>query len=113
MKLARPIRFLLALPLAAACLIPAGCAAHVYGPPPPQYAGPPPLVQEADGRGFRAGVDDGARDFANGTGYHPRRDRKFADTPGYDPALGPFPVYRDNFRTAYLRGYDSGFYHRG
>jgi hypothetical protein len=70
-------------------------------------------VQEADRRGFRAGADDGARDFANGTGYHPRRDRKYADTPGYDPASGPFPVYRDYFRTAYLRGYDNGFYHRG
>jgi hypothetical protein len=112
MKLALPIRFLLALPLAAACFIPVGCAAHVFAPPP-SYAWPSPLVQEADRLGFRSGSEDGARDAAYGNGYHPRRDRKYADTPGYDPGLGPFPVYRDYFRTAYLRGYDSGFYHRG
>ncbi len=113
MKLALRKRSLFAFPLAAACLFPAGCATHIYGPPPPPYVGPSPLVQEADRHGFRAGAEDGARDAAYGTGYHPRRDRKYADTPGYDPAFGPFPVYRDYFRTAYLRGYDSAFNHRG
>jgi len=99
--------------VAAACLITTGCATRVYGPPPP----PAPfngsaLLQEADHRGLRAGADDGARDAANGSGYHPRRDRKYAETPGYDPARGPFPLYRDTFRNAYLRGYYNGFYHR-
>jgi len=98
---------------AAACLVPTGCATHVYGPPPP----PPPyaasaLIQEADNRGFREGADDDARDTLNGSGYHPRRDRKFSEAPGYDPALGPFPPYRDAFRAAYLRGYSDGFNHR-
>jgi len=95
---------------AAACLIPVGCATHAYAPPPPYYA--PPIVQEADRRGFRAGQDDGARDAANRFGYHPRTDRKYADTPGYDPGMGPFPAYRNAFRNAYLRGYDAGFYRR-
>jgi hypothetical protein len=108
----RNSRFLLPL-VAAGCLLTAGCAPRVYGPPPP----PPPyggnaLLVEADRRGTRAGFDDGARDLANGSGYHPRRDRKYADTPGYDPALGPFPPYRDTFRSAYLRGYYNGFYRR-
>ncbi len=99
--------------VAAACVFATGCAQRVYGPPPP----PPPysgnaLLVEADHRGTRAGYDDGARDAANGFGYHPRHDRKYAETPGYDPALGPFPPYRDTFRSAYLRGYSNGFYHR-
>ncbi len=99
---------------AAACLVTTGCASHYYGPPPPPaaYAQTPPVVEEADHRGFRAGAEDGARDAANGFGYHPKRDRKFIETVGYDPAAGPFPVYRDYFRTAYLRGYEQGFYHR-
>jgi hypothetical protein len=106
-----------ALPLAmAACLFSAGCAPHYYGPPPPPpppgYNGVPPLIERAQHEGFRAGSEDGARDSYNGFGYHPRHDRKFHNTPGYDPALGPFPPYRDAFRNAYLQGYDKGFYRR-
>ena len=97
---------------AAACLITTGCAPRVYAPPPPPPPNASPLIQEADRRGMRAGYDDGARDAANGTGYHPRRDAKYANTPGYDPNLGPYPPYRDAFRNAYLRGYYNGFYHR-
>jgi hypothetical protein len=101
------------LPAAAvACLVvTTGCAARIYAPPPPPGAYASPLVQEADHRGMRAGYDDGARDAANRFGYHPRRDRKYADTPGYDPAFGPFKPYRDTFRNAYLRGYYNGFNH--
>jgi len=109
MKLSR-----VALPLvAAACLFTAGCAPHpYYAPPPPPYNGVPPLIDRADHEGFRAGTDDGARDVSNGFGYHPKRDRKFQATPGYDPALGPYGPYRDAFRRAYLRGYDKAFYRR-
>ena len=99
--------------VAAACLITTGCAPRAYPPPPPPPpAGAPLLIQEADHRGMKAGFDDGARDAANGTGYHPRRDRKYAETPGYDPSTGPFPPYRDAFRNAYLRGYANGFNRR-
>ncbi|RSL19305.1 hypothetical protein EDE15_4967 [Edaphobacter aggregans] len=106
-----------ALPLiTAATLFAAGCASHPYyyaqGPPPPPYASVPPLIARADHEGFRAGAEDGARDAYNGFGHQPRRDRKYHDTPGYDPALGPFGPYRDAFRSAYLRGYDQSFYHR-
>ena len=101
-----------ALPAAAAvCLITTGCATRVYAPPPPPAPYVSPLVQEADRRGMRAGYDDGARDAANGFGYHPRADRKYAETPGYDPSLGPYPPYRNAFRDAYLRGYYNGFHH--
>ena len=55
------------------------------------------------------GVDDGARDAYNGRGYRPKADRKFHETPGYDPALGPYPPYRDRFRDSYLRGYYKGY----
>jgi hypothetical protein len=101
--------------VAAALLFTAGCASHAYyapGPPPPPYNGVPPLIARAQGEGFRAGSSDGARDAYNRYGYHPKHDRKFHNTPGYDPALGPFGPYRDAFRNAYLRGYDQGFYHR-
>lgn len=98
--------------VAAGCLLTAGCAPRVYGPPPPPPPYGSPLLQEADRRGLRAGYDDGARDAANGSGYHPRRDRKYAETPGYDAGMGPYPPYRDTFRSAYLRGYYNGFYHR-
>jgi hypothetical protein len=111
----RPVRFSRAflLPFAAACLLITGCAAHVYAPPPPSPPyGANPLLVEADHRGTRAGFDDGARDAANATGYHPRADRKYAETPGYDSALGPYPPYRDAFRNAYLRGYYNAFNHR-
>jgi hypothetical protein len=103
-----------ALPVAAAaCLFTAGCASHhtaYYAPPPPPgYNSVPPLIARADHEGFRAGTEDGARDLYNGFGYHPQHDRKFHGTPGYDSALGPYEPYRDEFRRAYLRGYDQGF----
>jgi hypothetical protein len=100
-----------------ATLAVAGCASHPYypppPPPPPPYQGLPPLVRLADQNGFRMGSDDGARDAYRGSGYHPQRDRKFRDTPGYDPNLGPFEPYRHAFRDAYLRGYDIGFHRQG
>jgi len=106
----------LALPLAAAvCFLSLGCASHPYyapPPPPPGYNGVPPLIERAQHEGFRSGSEDGARDSYNGFGYHPQHDRKFHNTPGYDPALGPFGPYRDAFRQAYLSGYDKGFYRR-
>lgn len=94
----------------AATLFAAGCASHpYYPPPPPPYAQRPPLIDLADHNGFRAGTDDGARDAYNGRGYRPQHNRNFRDTPGYNPALGPFEPYRRAFRDAYLRGYDNGF----
>ncbi|MEO6983127.1 MAG: hypothetical protein ABI072_08430 [Edaphobacter sp.] len=110
MKLSR-----FAIPFVAAVLFSGGCASHRYyagGPPSPPYNGVSPLIERAQRAGFHAGADDGARDAYNRKGYHPKRDRKFRDAPGYDPALGPFGPYRDAFRNAYLRGYDSGFYRR-
>ena len=71
-----------------------------------------PLIARADHEGFRAGSEDGARDLYNSFGHHPQHDRKFRDTPGYDPALGPYGPYRDAFRRSYLRGYDQSFYRR-
>jgi hypothetical protein len=100
--------------LSALLLTAAGCA-HNYPPPPPPpppMAQGSPLVQLAEHNGFETGRSDGAHDAANGEPFHARRTRAFHDTPGYDPQLGPFPVYRDAFRDAYLRGYDRGFYHR-
>lgn len=111
MNLFRPTR--LALPLiAAVCLLTAGCASHNYAGPPPPYNAAPPLIQSAEHDGFRAGVDDGSRDAYNRTGYHPKRDRSFHDTPGYNPSFGPYGPYRSHFRSAYLRGYNQGFYRR-
>jgi hypothetical protein len=111
----KPFR-LAALPLlAAATLFSAGCAQHPYyatAPPPAAYQGVPPLIERAAHEGFRAGSEDGARDLYNGFGHHPQHDRKFHDTPGYDPALGPYGPYRDAFRRSYLRGYDQSFYRR-
>jgi ribosome modulation factor len=115
MKLSR-----LALPLVAAtCLFMAGCASHhpyYYAPapppPPPGYNGAPPLIERAQHEGYRAGTADGARDAYNGFGYHPQHDRNFHNTPGYDPAMGPYKPYRDAFRGAYLQGYDQGFHRR-
>jgi hypothetical protein len=102
--------------LTAACLVTAGCASHPYYaaavPAPPAYNAVPPLIAHADHEGFRAGSEDGARDAYNGFGHHPERDRKYHDTPGYDPALGPFGPYRDAFRSSYVRGYDQAFYRR-
>ena len=89
-----------------------GCA-HTYHPPPPPpppaVAQGPSIVQLAGRNGFATGRSDGARDAASGIPYHARRTRAFRDTPGYDPQLGPFPVYREAFRNAYLRGYTRGF----
>ena len=109
--------FRVALPLiTAATLFTAGCASHSYyyaqAPPPPAYNSVPPLIAHAEHEGFRAGAEDGARDAYNGFAHQPNRDRKFHDTPGYDPALGPFGPYRDAFRGAYLRGYDQSYYRR-
>jgi len=111
MKLSR-----LAIPfVAAGVLFTAGCAKNYYAsappPPPPAYV-PPPIVEHAQHEGFRAGQDDAARDLYDGTGYHPRHNWKYRDTPGYAPGTGPFGTYQNTFRLAYLRGYDAGF-HRG
>lgn len=91
-----------------------GCA-HNYPPPPPP---PPPMVQVsplfqlAERNGFATGRNEGALDATNGVPFQARRTRAYHDTPGYDPNLGPFPVYRNAFRTAYLRGYNRGYYRR-
>ena len=109
------LRFLLPA-VAAATIFVAGCShpAPYYPPPPPPPPGAavPPLVQMAEQNGFREGVDHGARDSATGRGYQPRRERVFRDAPGYDPNYGPRGPYVQYFRSAYLRGYDKGFYHR-
>jgi len=100
---------------AAVMLAAAGCASHPYyyaAPPPPPpagYAERPPLVEVAQRNGHFAGRDDGARDAYRGSGYRPQHDHNFRSTPGYDPSLGPFDVYRQSYRDAYLRGYDEGF----
>ena len=90
-----------------------GCAHHYYPPPPPPppqaYQQVPPLILLANRFGVEAGRQDGARDAFEQTGYHPRNDRRFVETPGYDPNLGPFAPYRDTFRSAYLHAYDMGF----
>jgi hypothetical protein len=88
-----------------------GCA-HNYPPPPPPIAQAPPLVQLAEHNGFETGRSDGAGASANGFPFAPRRTRAYHDTPGYDPHLGPFGPYQNAFRSAYLRGYDKGFYRR-
>ncbi len=97
-----------------ACMLTVGCERHYYPPPPPPppYSAVPPLVQQAEQHGFRLGMDDGARDAVRGWGYHPRNDRNFAETPGYDPQFGPLHAYRKYFRNAYARGYYQGFYRR-
>jgi hypothetical protein len=109
------IRILLA---SAVALAVCGCASerafYAAAPPPPPpvygaYQEAPPLVQYAERQGFRAGLDDGSRDSYNRWGYHPQHDRKFHETPGYDPRLGPYGAYRDYFRGAYLRGYARAF----
>jgi hypothetical protein len=90
-----------------------GCASHpryyAAPPPPPPAYGPSPLVQLADSNGFHDGQSDGARDLIQRQSYRPRWDRRYAATPGYDGRMGPYPVYRDNYRLAYLRGYNVGF----
>ena len=91
-----------------------GCSHPYYPPPPPpppSIAPGPTLVQLADRNGFQTGRSDGAMDVQRGIPPHPRRTRAYHDTPGYDPQLGPFPVYRDAFRDAYMRGYQRGYNH--
>jgi hypothetical protein len=97
---------------AGVCLLATGCAQRVYVAAPPPAPLFSPLLQEADRRGFHAGHEDGVRDAVNGLGYHPKRDRKYAETPGYEAGMGPYPTYRDTFRSAYLRGYADGFNRR-
>jgi hypothetical protein len=103
--------------IASSLLITAVGCAHPYYPPPPPPPPLPvaqgsPLVQLAEQNGFNTGRSEGAHDAEIGAPYHARRTRAFHDTPGYDPQLGPFPVYRDAFRDAYLRGYNRGYYRR-
>ena len=90
----------------------AGCAHPYYPPPPPPMAQVSPLVQLAERNGFMTGRAVGASDAQAGAIFHPRHTRAFHATPGYDPALGPFPVYRNAYRNAYLRGYHVGYYGR-
>ncbi len=103
------------LPLASLVLLAGvGCAHNTYypPPPPPPLAQVPPIIQLAERNGFETGRSDGARDAAQGFPFSARRTRAYHQTPGYDPALGPFGAYQNAFRNAYLRGYDHGFYRR-
>lgn len=98
--------------VSAALLLTAGCAHRTYygyAPPPPPYAGQPPLIQAAERNGFQTGRADGANDAFGGRRFRAERTRAFRDTPGYDPNFGPFGPYRDAFRRAYLQGYQQGF----
>jgi ribosome modulation factor len=109
MKLSRAALLL----VTAACLFATGCASHpYYAVAPAPYASAPPLIERAEHQGFRAGSEAGSRDLYNNFGHHPERDRSYHDTPGYDPAMGPYGPYRDAFRRAYVRGYDQAFYRR-
>jgi hypothetical protein len=112
MKSPRTSPLLLAVPL----ILLAGCSSHHYYAYAPQpvyaYNSAPPLLEQARHEGFRIGSDIGARDSYRGYGYQPKHDRAYHDTPGYDPALGPYGPYRDAFRQAYLSGYDRGYYRR-
>jgi hypothetical protein len=115
MKLSRVVLPFFAAAFLLAFLPLTGCASHPYyavAPPPAPYASAPPLIERAEHQGFRAGSEDGSRDLYNGFGYHPKRDRAFHDTPGYDPALGPYGPYRDAFRSAYVQGYNQAFNRR-
>ncbi|SFS21511.1 hypothetical protein SAMN05421771_4226 [Granulicella pectinivorans] len=98
-----------------AALLLAGCSHPTYyappPPPPPAYA-VPPLIERAHQEGFRWGTQMGARDISNNLGHHPRQDRVFHDTPGYEPNMGPYEPYRDAFRQAYLDGYERAYYRR-
>lgn len=100
-----------------AALLLSGCSSNRYyaaAPPPPPYGYriAPQQIDIAEHQGFRAGADDGARDAYAGKKYRPEHDRKFHDTPGYDPRLGPYGAYRDSFRNGYVHGYDNGFRRR-
>lgn len=104
----------LALGAAVIVILTTGCSHPRYyaaAPPPPPAYGPSPLVQMADSNGFHDGQADGARDLMQRAEYRPQYDRRFANTPGYDGRMGPYPVYRDHYRAAYLRGYNEGFRH--
>ena len=106
-------RSILMLALSSSLLFVAlGCSHPYYGPPPPPpppMAQGPSIVQLAERNGFQTGRTDGAMDVERGAPPRPRHTRAFHDTPGYDPQLGPFPVYRDAFRNAYMRGYQRGY----
>ena len=94
------------------CFVALGCShPHYYPPPPPPppMAQGPTLVQLADRNGFETGRSDGSMAAERGLPPRPEHTRDFHDTPGYDPQLGPFPVYRNAFRDAYLRGYQRGY----
>lgn len=109
MKLSRLI-----LPfVAAGVLLTAGCAKNYYAaappPPPPPVDTVSPMVAHARHEGYRSGQDDAVRDLYYRTGYHPRNNWKYRDTPGFQPGMGPFGVYQNTFRLAYLSGYDHGY----
>ena len=99
------------LAILSAVVLTTGCVRYYPPPPPPPpvVAVAPPLVQQADRNGFEMGRTDGARDAQNGLPPHPRATRAYHITPGYAPQMGPYPIYRNHFRNAYLRGYQRGY----
>ena len=104
--------------LAAGVLFTAGCSHQSYyvasppPPPPPPANEVPPMIAHARHEGFSAGQADAARDFYDGSGYHPRHNWKYRDTPGFQQGMGPFGEYQNTFRLAYLSGYDDSFRHQ-
>ncbi|MFC6644695.1 hypothetical protein ACFQBQ_03630 [Granulicella cerasi] len=82
-----------------------GCAHRPPPPPPP----PPPIVQFAEHAGFDTGHADGQRAAYNRAPADPYHTRAFQETPGYRPGMGPFRLYRESFRRAYVQGFGAGY----
>jgi len=70
----------------------------------------PSNVQIASHYGFRDGFEDGQEAALERDVYHPENSGDFRKaTEGYESDFGDKDVYKDNYRSSYLRGYQAGF----
>ena len=94
--------------------------------PPPQYGpnyGPAPQshywqdYREASGPdyahrwGYHAGEVNGQRDRATGHSYRPTHDDAYKHVPSSNGIPMPRGLFKDEYKDAYIRGYQAGYGH--
>lgn len=94
--------------------------------PPPQYGpnyGPAPQshywqdFRESSGPdfahrwGYHAGEVNGQRDRVTGHSYRPTHDDAYKHVPNSDGIPMPRALFKDEYKDAYIRGYQAGYGH--
>jgi hypothetical protein len=75
-----------------------------------RYYGSTVYANQAAQIGYRDGVNDGRNDAATGHSFRPTYDRNYRiATDGFSVLFGDWGAYQQQYRLAYLQGYQAGY----